>query len=267
MKRSEAARYARWSAVLALLLAAVTVGVYVQHGLVARIQKRKAPPAPAVNVERQSNGLTFSKVEGDRKIFTVEASKSTEYRDQDASLLEEVKITIFGAQSERHDTIRTHSCQYSKANGSIVCSGTVQIDLQSAKDVDLARQHPETEITQPAAHVETRNVKFDQASGVARTDRRVTFTFPEGTGEAVGVEYNSQEGTLKLLRDVKMALVQTGGPKGTAGQEVHVTGASLDFHRETRLLHLFGPAHAQTQTAQLDAGEITMNLDVDYRAQ
>src|SRR5450755_3906582 len=149
MKRSEAARYARWSAALALLLAVITVGVYLQHGVVARIQKGKAPPAPANNVERQSNGLTFSKVEGDRKVFTVEASKSTEYRDQDASLLEEVKITIFGAHSERHDTIRTHSCQYSKANGSIVCSGTVQIDLQSAAAAELAAHQSGKESPQP----------------------------------------------------------------------------------------------------------------------
>ncbi|MDP9338099.1 MAG: LPS export ABC transporter periplasmic protein LptC, partial [Acidobacteriota bacterium] len=267
MKRSEAARYARWSAVLALLLAVITVGVYVQHGLVARIQKRKAPPAPANNVERESKGLTFSKVEGDRKVFTVDASKSTEYRDQDASLLEEVKITIFGPHSERHDTIRTRSCQYSKAHGSIVCSGTVQIDLQSAAAAEPAAHQSDGGTPQPTAHVETHNVKFDQASGVARTDERVTFTFPEGTGVATGVEYNSQLGTLQLLRDVKMSLRQTGGPKGAPGQEVHVTGSSLDFNRDTRLLRLFGPAHAETPTAQLDAGEITMNLDEDYRAQ
>src|ERR1700682_4692091 len=141
MKRSQAARYARWSAALALLLAVVTVAVYVQHGIVARWQKKGAPPAPPVNVERQSNGLTFSKVEGDRKIFTVEASKSTEFRNQDASLLEEVKITIFGKQGERHDTIQTHSCRYAKANGSISCSGAVEIDLQSAAEAELAKKH------------------------------------------------------------------------------------------------------------------------------
>jgi lipopolysaccharide export system protein LptA len=265
MKRSEAARYARWSAALALLLAVATIAVYVRHDLVARLQKRIAPPPPPMNVERQSNGLTFSKVEGDRKIFTVEASKSTEFRNQDASLLEEVKITIFGAQGERHDIIRTHSCQYAKGNGAIDCSGTVQIDLQSAVEAEHAKQHGAE--TPPSAHVETRDVKFDQASGTARTDEGVTFKFPAGTGEAQGVEYNSQRGTMKLLRDVKMTLVQTGGPKGTAGQEVHVTGASLDFDRDARLLHLLGPAHAQTQTAQLDAGEITLNLDEDFRAQ
>ncbi len=267
MKRSEAARYARWSAALALLLAFITVGVYLQHGLVARIQKGKAPPAPANNVERQSNGLTFSKMDGERKVFTVEASKSTEYRDQDASLLEEVKITIFGSHSERHDTIRTRSCQYSKGNGSIVCSGVVQIDLQSAAAAELAAHRTGNERAQPAAHVETRNVKFEQASGIARTEERVTFTFPEGTGEAAGVEYNSQLGVLQLLHDVKMSLRQTGGPKGAAGQEVHVSGSSLDFNRDTRLLRLFGPAHAESPIAKLDAGEITLNLDEDYRAQ
>jgi LPS export ABC transporter protein LptC len=266
MKRSEAARYARWSATLALLLALATVAVYVQHKVMARVQKRGAPPAAPVNVERQSNGLTFSKVDGDRKIFTVEASKSTEFRNQEASLLEEVKITIFGRQGDRHDVIRTRSCQYAKGNGAINCSGAVQIDLQTAAAADLAKKRDAKETTGPAGHVETRNVTFDQASGTARTSERVTFTFPEGSGEAMGVEYNSQLGTMKLLRDVKMTLIQSGGPAGTAGQQVHVTGASLDFERDTKLLHLEGPAHAQTQTAQLDAGEMTLNLDEDFRA-
>src|SRR6202049_2608272 len=140
MKRSEAARYARWSATLALLVARATIVVYVQHKVVARVQKRGAPPAAPVNVERQSNGLTFSKVDGDRKIFTVEASKSTEFRNQEASLLEEVKITIFGQQGDRHDVISTHSRQYAKANGAINCSGAVQIDLQTAAEAELSKE-------------------------------------------------------------------------------------------------------------------------------
>src|ERR1700686_712323 len=267
MKRSEAARYARWSATLALLLALATVAVYVQHKAMARVQKRRAPPAPPLNVERQSNGLTFSKVDGDRKIFTVEASKSTEFRNQEASLLEEVKIIIFGQQGDRHDVIRTHSCQYAKGTGAINCSGAVQIELETTAQAELAKKRGAEETAGPMGHVETRNVTFDQASGTARTGERVTFKFPEGSGEAMGVEYNSQLGTMKLLRDVKMTLIQSGGPAGTSGQEVHVTGASLDFDRDTRLLHLEGPAHAQTQTARLDAGEMTLNLDEDFRAQ
>jgi lipopolysaccharide export system protein LptA len=267
MKRSEAARYARWSATLALLLALATIAVYMQHKVIARVQKRGAPPAAPLNVERQSNGLTFSKVDGDRKIFTVEASKSTEFRNQEASLLEEVKITIFGQQGDRHDVIRTHSCQYAKGNGAINCTGAVQIDLETAAQAETAKKQGAKETVGPAGHVETRNVTFDQASGTARTSERVTFTFPEGSGEAMGVEYNSQLGTMKLLRDVQMTLIESSGPAGKTGQQVHVTGASLDFDRNTRLLQLEGPAHAQTQTAQLDAGEMKLNLNEDFRAQ
>ena len=112
MKRSEAARYARWSAAIALVLASVTVAVYLKRDWLAHLEGKNAPPSAAGNVERQSNGLTFSKVEGDKKIFTVEASKATEFKDQNASLLEEVKITIFGKSGERHDVMRTRSCQY-----------------------------------------------------------------------------------------------------------------------------------------------------------
>jgi hypothetical protein len=88
MRRSEAARYARWSAGVALLLAVGTAGVYLHRKWSQHVDRKNAPAAAPLNVERQSNGLTFSKVDGDRKIFTVTASKSTDFKDMDASLLE-----------------------------------------------------------------------------------------------------------------------------------------------------------------------------------
>ena len=59
------------------------------------MENAHAPAAPQ-DVTRLSSGLTFSKEVGTQKIFTVEASKATDFRDKDASLLEDVKITIFG---------------------------------------------------------------------------------------------------------------------------------------------------------------------------
>src|SRR5690348_18362450 len=107
MLRSEAARYARWSAVVALLLACLTAGVYLKRGWQRIIDRRKAPPPAPLNVEKQSSGLTFSKMDGPRKIFTVQASKSTEFKDREASLIENVKITIFGKTGGRHDVMQT----------------------------------------------------------------------------------------------------------------------------------------------------------------
>ena len=134
MKRSEAARYARWSAWTALLLAFITGGIYLRRQWVAYVEKKQAPPPLAANQERQSIGLTISKNEGDRTVFTVQASKSTDLKGQDISLLEEVKVTVFGKLGDRHDVIHTHSCRYEKTTGAIQCSGDVQIDLESAAD-------------------------------------------------------------------------------------------------------------------------------------
>ena len=273
MKRSEAARYARWSAGAALLLASLTGGVYLQRKWVEYREKRNAPAPAPKDVTRLSSGLTFSKMDGDRKIFTVEASKATDFKDKEASLLEDVKITIFGKTGARHDTVHTKSCQYEKMSGSIVCSGEVQMDLESAAEAERAARSltpgPEQKV-----HVETRGVTFNRASGTAHSDQLVKFSFPSGTGEAVGVEYDSDVGKVRLLRDVRMSLVP---PKsGAAGKKatktgpqdpVHVTAKSLDFARDSRRMHLQGPVTAETSQARLVAGELTLALDSGFHAE
>ena len=271
MKRSEAARYARWSAAVALLLASITAGVYVKRSLKAWMVKRSAPPPAPRDVTQQLSGITFSKMDGPRTIFTVQASKSTDFKDQNASLLEDVKITIFGKAGDRHDIIHTKSCQYGKEDGSILCNGDVQIDLQSAPNAERAEKDPALAQT---VHVETRGVKFDRASGTAETDQPVQFVFPNGSGQAVGVEYLSEEGTLRLLREVQLKLRQPsrkspGKPPGriAEAEEVEVKGTSLAFGKDSRTMQILGPAEAATSTAQLKAGEFTLEMDSSFRAQ
>jgi lipopolysaccharide export system protein LptA len=272
MKRSEAAKYARWSAAAALLLAILTAGVYLERKWVAHRETEKAPPPAPKDVTRLSSGLTFSKVEGNQKIFTVEALKATDFKDQTASLMEDVKVTIFGKTGERHDTIHTQSCEYQKNGDSIVCKGEVQFDLQSAADAERVEKNPGARAAQKV-HVETRGVTFNRATGMAQSDQPVKFVFPNGTGEAVGVEYRSEEGAIKLLHDVSFFLEPPGDSTGkptskTASREpVHVTAKSVDFGRDTRVLHLRGPVEARTGTASLLAGELTLTLDKAFRAE
>ena len=213
MKRSEAARYARWSAAVAGVLALLTAGVYVKREVKARIERRLAPAAAALNIARESKGVRFSKGEGDHKEFTVDASKSTDFKDRDLTELESVVITIFGKNGERHDVIHTKSCQYTKTSGDVVCSGEVQMDLQSAADFSRANPSasPTAQGTSDAPppqvmHVETKAVTFNRASGFAATSSPVSFVFPNGNGKGIGMEYRSEVGTVKLLHDVQLLL-------------------------------------------------------------
>ena len=274
MLRSEAARYARWSASIALLLAGVTLVVYLQRGWVRHIEKKKAPPPAPVEVSRQSNGINFKKVDQNRTIFEISASRSTEFKGKQDNLLEDVEITIFGKTGERHDVIHTQSCQYGKETGAILCSGLVQISLMSAQDAVRTANNPAA-AKALTTRVETRGVRFDRATGVAETNEHVTFEFPSGYGDGTGLEYHSQEGALQLRRNVRMTLVPKAtdikGKKktGTSGltPEVHVSGARLDFARNTRVMRLQGPAEAETPTQRLTAGEVTLLMDQAFRAQ
>ena len=270
MNRSEAARYARWSAAAACLLAMLTTGVYLHRKWVAHREKEDAPPPTPEGVARQESALTFSKEVGTQKLFKVEASKATNFKDNASSLLEDVKITIFGKTGERHDVIHTHSCEYEKDGQNIVCSGDVQLDLQSAEDAAWAEKR---DAAAQKVHIETRGVTFNRSSGVAESDQPVKFVFPNGQGEAVGVEYRSEQGAVRLLRGVNFLLsppnaTQTSkNASKTVHEPVRVTAKSADFERDSRVMHLRGPVEARTETTDLRAGEVTLALDNAFHAE
>ena len=267
MKRSEAAKYSRWSAGVALFLAVLTLAAFAHRAWVRRMERRNAPPPAPQDVERLSTSINFSKMEGNQAVFTVEASKSTDFKGENATLLEDVKITIFGKESQRHDVLHTKSCRYSKEKGDIACAGEVQMDLMSSADAEFLKKHPE-QVAERTMHVETRGVTFDRSSGLAATDQPVAFRFPDGDGQAVGIEYNSEEGTVRLDRDVKIKLQEissTPGKSLQAGQEITITGSRLDFGRDSRLLLLKGPAVAEAQEERLTAGLFRVELDDNFR--
>jgi lipopolysaccharide export system protein LptA len=285
MKRSEASRYARWSAAVALTLAAGTACVYLQRSWNARIERKNAPVAAAANVSRQSNGVTFSKGEGSRKEFTVEASRSTDFKDRNLTELEAVVITIFGKNGDRHDVIHTQSCQYGQLDGNVVCSGEVRMDLESAVEAQRTAHAPADAVPQ-VLHVVTKAVTFNQKSGLAVTSEPVSFSFPNGAGHGVGMEYKSEAGTVRLLKNVRLNLRPPPRPSGPAkrktkatqksqageaadasSENVLVTGSSLDFARTERLMHVLGPAAAESKNTRLTAAELTLNMDAQFRAQ
>jgi lipopolysaccharide export system protein LptA len=274
MRKSEAARYARWSAAVALVFAGLTVGLYLKRGYTRHIERKNAPPSAPVDVERQSSHLTFSKGEGTHKIFTVEASKSIDFKGANASDLEGVKITIFGKEAARHDTMETHTCRYNKDSGDMSCAGDVEIILMSADEWKVTGGKPGAPGTMK---IETKGVWFNRSSGEATTDEVVQFSFANGSGQAIGAAYNSEEGTLRLQRDVKLKLDQpaAAGTKSAVNakialapkrEPIEVTGTRMDFSRNNGTIHLSGPAEARTQSERLTAAALLLELDENFRA-
>src|ERR1700688_2634278 len=132
MRNSEARKYARWSLTAAGLLAVIVAGVYSRNIWLARQAEKKAPPAVPATIEQRSNEFSYSKVEGQRTIYTIRASRATEFKEGSRNLLEDVAIAVYGKKGDRNDTLQTRACDFFSSTGKITCAGEVQINLQGS---------------------------------------------------------------------------------------------------------------------------------------
>ncbi len=258
MRTSEAAKYARWAATTAIVLALVAAGVYAWRRWQAA-QSRKDAPAPVpASVNRQSETFSFSKVEGQRTLFTVRASQVTELREGGKSLLEDVWITIYGRSGKRFDNIHASQCDYLPADGRITCAGDVQIDLESAEE---AKESP----GRRAIRIRTSNVWFLRETGEARTDQPVEFQFEFGHGRAVGVSYSTESAVVRLEREVQMMLTSTGQQQAVR-EPLSLTAAALEYRRAASTMRLLGPVRASQGLRELTAEAMALEFDAAMRA-
>jgi lipopolysaccharide export system protein LptA len=263
MRITEAARYARWSAVVALALTMLVAGLYAFRAWQARQSAKAAPPPVPPTVQQRSTEFSFSKVEGNQTQFVVRASRATEFREGGRSLLEDVWVTAFGDSGARSDQLRTRTCEYFPQASNITCAEEVRIDLQSADR--------ESDPSARAVQIITSGLSFNYQTGIARTSQPVQFRFSWGQGKAVGLYYNSRGGELRLLREVEIVLQQPpAGAVGTAaprGEPTYVSSQELLYQRQNHVLYLRGSGRARQGQRELLAGMITLELDATLRAQ
>jgi lipopolysaccharide export system protein LptA/lipopolysaccharide export system protein LptC len=275
LRNQDAARYARWAAWAAFAIALIAAGTYGQRAFRMAQARSRQPAAIAATVEKQSNEFSYSQVENQRTLFTIRASRATQFKDENRALLQDVWISIYGREGNRNDNIHTRECNYEPKSGAVNCQGDVQIDLSSAapatgktparheKSVDASAAAPDQKIDQPI-RITTKNLSFNRESGEAYTPEAVQFRFPEGQGHAVGVTYNSQNATVRLEHDVEIDMAAS---EKTDGLPVTATGGSLEIRRNERIVLLNAPAMVRQGSRELSAGKISIELDGDFRAQ
>ena len=261
MRRSEAVRYARLSAIVAGVVFLLLAGQYGWRAVEHARSVRSAPPAVPATVQQQSQTFAFSKTNGDRTLFQVQASHATAFTADNRNVLEDVNITMYGQQGDRNDRIRTGECEYFPDTGKVICKGKVHVELEAAQD---AKERP----GQQVVRAETSGVTFDRASGTSHSDQPVTFSFPYGEGKANGFTYDSDRAVVKLHHDVVMTLRRApGAAKGTAeGPPTEVAAASLEYRNESGIVDLAGPVRLQQGTREVDCGAMTIQLSPTLRA-
>jgi len=257
LRNREAARYARWAAVAAGLIVAVVVGMYAERAFREARARREAPKAVAVTVQQQSAQFSFSKVEQDRTIFTIRASRATQYKDQNRTLLEDVWITIYGRDGSRNDNIHTRECSYEPETGAVRCEGEVQINVESAAAPGRKPSGPLPDNLQ----IKTSNLSFNRNTGEASTPAAVEFRFAAGQGHGIGAFYSTRDGIVRVERDIAFEM-----PPRAGGLPIDAACGSLEIRRNDRTVVMRAPATVKQGARELAADQILVELDKDYHA-
>src|SRR5580658_11019277 len=103
LRNQDAARYARWAAYAAVLIALVVAGVYARRAIQAARARQNAPPPIPASVQQESAEFSYVGSDQGRQLFTIRASHATQYKDQNRALLQDVWITIYGHDGSRND--------------------------------------------------------------------------------------------------------------------------------------------------------------------
>jgi len=199
-------RLRRWLVVIAVLFGATVSGMYFYARLRQRNVLKELPNKIGIDIKQTAAGFQFSKSDGKRTLFTVQAGSLKQFQLDGSAELHNVSIVLYGRDSSRFDQIYGDDFSYDKKSGNVTAHGEVQIDLEPNPSGQTGPDQGTPKELKNPIHLKTRELIFNQNSGDASTDARVDFSTPQATGWAVGVQYSGKTNTLTLISQIHVTL-------------------------------------------------------------
>ena len=210
--------------VLQIVLPALVIALIAVPGwnyYARRVQQnvsRELPTKLPSGVSVRTEGFTYSRSEGGRTQFTVQARQSLGFKDE-KYMLQDVNVTIYGAEAgDPTRNISGANCTYDQATNDIACNGNVEMELD---DSTLVR---------------TENVLYNHREGTVVAPNRATIEKEGTTGYADGFEYGMNTGLLKLNSNVK---IQTSN-------KIEIQAGTAFFHQKENWTTMSGGLFIQS---------------------
>ncbi len=205
-------RLRRVLAAIAILLTLAVAGMYFYARSKATNAIKKVPGKIGYDIKQTAQGFQFSKSDGKRTLFTVQASNVKEFKLNGNAELHNVSIVLYGRDSSRFDQIYGDDFAFNQKTGDVTAKGEVLIDLvANPAGLENPDQSAPKELRNPI-HLKTRDLVFNKDSGNAWTDARVELRTPQASGWAVGVKYAGKSNTLTLGSQIHVVMT---GPEPT----------------------------------------------------
>src|SRR5579862_4303906 len=251
-------RLRRLLAVTAIVLTLVVAGMYFYARSKATNALKSIPGKIGIEIKQTANGFQFSKSNGNRTLFTVQASDVKQFKLNGNAELHNVNIVLYGRDSSRYDQIYGDDFAYDQKTGDVIAQGDVQIDLvANPAGGSSPDQSTPKEVKNPI-HLKTRNLVFNRDTGNAATDERVEFRTPQASGSAVGVTYAGKSNTLTLASKIHIVI---SGTEEAVLEAEH--GTITNDPRQIVLEH----AHLVRSDGTVRADQATFYLSSDNHVQ
>ena len=244
----------RWLVVIAVIFTMVVAGMYLRVRLLQRSVLGQIPGKIGYDIKQTATGFQFSKSDGKRTLFTIEASDLKEFKLNGRAELHNVSIVLYGRDSSRFDRIYGDAFSYDPKSGDVTAKGDVQIDLEANP---AGRTNPDQAIPKELRspiHLKTRDLVFNRETGNATTSAKVEFRTSQAAGSAVGVQYSGHTNTLTLASQVRLEMSGTDSSIIEASQGL-VTGDPREILLERPKLVRGG------QTLQADRAKLFLNAE------
>jgi lipopolysaccharide export system protein LptA len=229
-----------------VLLLAATVAFLAVGKWKNPFNRRDLPQRLGLNIQQESNGVTFSHAMGAHSQFKIHASKVVQLKQGNA-LLHDVKIELYGEDGSRVDRIEGSEFEYNQKDGTATATGPVEITLMRPGVAPAIapkatpgqalgnKDNPLNTAARAAAagevKVKTNGLAFNWNTGIATTAQHVDFSTAQGAGSAMGATYDSKEGHLVLDRAVELRTQR-------AGEAVAIHASHAEFERGDMACHL-----------------------------
>ena len=242
-------RSLRWLLLVAMVvIAAAVFGIYrVQRATLAS-QRRPTPPRIPLDTKTMAPDWEWGQSANGLPAVKLFAKNMKQSADSSRAELEQIELRIYEKDGLHYDRVKSAAAQFTTNDNKLYSPGDAEITLGVPVQGDPP--HQLTSIT-------TAGINFDSKSGLANTDKHVSFTFDQGDGTCTGATYDPATHTLNLNTNV---VVNLRG-KGPNSKPMKIEAGSLAWNESAQEMVMIPWSRLTRDQTVIDAAQSMVLLD------
>lgn len=242
-------RFGRYVILAAILGIVAFVGnTYWKHRSTLFRDALAAPGSLAAGTDSAASSWCYTEADGAKETFKICATNMRDLHDPSRVELDGLKLWLYHKDGSEYDLIQSDKGEFDKSTKSLYSDAPADITLGVTAD---GPQHGRI------LKIHTSGVHFDKESGHASTDREAQFEFDQGTGSAVGADYDPNSRQLHLLHN---AILDWTG-KTPDSKPMHIEAAEAYYFERDSKVELVGWSKLSREGLTMDAGAAEVVLD------